>query len=72
MCELAALFLKEKNYDEAKKYFELALKIDPNHKKATLGLGTLYMKKNDYKNGYNYINKATGLIRFTEEGVKII
>ena len=30
------------------------------------------MKKNDYKNGYNFINKATGLIRFSEDGVEIL
>ena len=39
---------------------------------ANLGLGNIYMKKKDYRNGYNYINKATGLIKFTDEGVKII
>ena len=68
MCELANL----KNYDEAQKFFESVLKKDPNYKKANLGLGNLYMKKNDYKNGYNYIHKATGLIRFNNEGIKIV
>ena len=72
MCELGALYIKEKNYDGAQKYFELALRNDPNHKKANLGLGTVYMKKNDFRNGYNFINKATGLIRFSEDGVEIL
>ena len=72
MYELANLYIKIKNYDEAQKYYEHILKNDPNHKRANIGLGNLYMIKNDFKKGHSYINKATGLIRFSENGMRII
>ena len=72
LCELASLYVEEKNYNDAQKYFETVLQHNPNHKKANLGLGNLYMIKNDYSNGYKYTHKGTGLIRFNKDGIKII
>ena len=57
LCELASLYVEEKN---------------PDDKKANLGLGNLYMIKNDYGNGLKYIHKGTGLIRFNKMGIKIV
>ena len=72
LCELASLYVEEKNYDDAQKYFETALQHNPDDKKANLGLGNLYMIKNDYGNGLKYIHKGTGLIRFNKMGIKIV
>ena len=70
--ELANIFIDEKNYDEAQKYLEIALKIDNQNKKVLLDIGRLFMIKRDYKKAYHYINKANGLIRFTEKGIETI
>tara|TARA_A100001011_G_C14299247_1_gene839977 strand:+ start:1279 stop:1806 length:528 start_codon:yes stop_codon:yes gene_type:complete len=72
LCELASLYVEEKNYNDAQKYFETALQHDPNHKKANLGLGNLYMIKNDYYKGFKHTHKGTGLIRFNKTGIQII
>ena len=72
LCELASLYVEEKNYNDAQKYFETALKNNPDHKKANLGLGNLYMIKNDYNNSFKYTYKGTGLIRFSNTDIKII
>ena len=70
--ELANIYIDEKNYEEAQKYLEIALKIDNQNKKVLLDIGRLFMIKRDYKKAYHFINKANGLIRFTEKGIETI
>jgi tetratricopeptide (TPR) repeat protein len=72
MSELGKLYSDENNFEEAKKYFEMIFKIDKNHKKTNLRIGNMYMKIDEHKKGLKYIQNATGLIRFSEEGFKII
>jgi len=72
MSELGRIFLDENNLKEAQKYFEMALKIDVNHKKTNLRLGNMYMKVNDYKKGLRYIRAGTGMIRFKDKNFEII
>ena len=70
--ELGRLFDDENNFEEAKKYFEMVLEKNKNHKMSNLRIGKIYMKINEFKKGLQYIQKATGFIRFSEEGFKII
>ena len=72
LSELGKLYLNEKNFDEAEKYFKLALTKDEDHRRTNIRLGNLYLKKFDNKKGWSYIFKGTGLIRFTENNYKII
>jgi len=45
---------------------------DLNHKKTNLRVGNMYFQMNEHKTGLKYIQKATGLIRFTNNGIEII
>jgi len=72
MSEIGRLYQDEKNFDEAQKYFEMALKQDTNHKTTNLRIGNMYLKMNEYKKGLDHIKKATGFIRFSDEGFEII
>ena len=72
MSEIGRLFQDEKNFDKAQKYFEMALKQDTNHKTTNLRIGNMYLKMNEYKKGLDHIKKATGFIRFSDEGFEII
>ena len=70
--ELGRIFSNENNFEDAKKYFEMAIAIDKNHKKTNLRIGNMFMKINEHKKGLSYIQKATGFIRFTDNGVEIV
>ena len=72
MCELGQIYLHQNNFQEAKKYFEEVLKKDSNHKRTNMRIGNMYLKMNDHKKGWSHIYKATGLIRFSDNGVEII
>ena len=70
--ELGRIYFDENNITEAKKYFEMALKIDSNHKKTNLRLGNMFMRINDYKKGIKHIRAGTGMIRFKDKKFEII
>lgn len=72
LSELGRIYSNENNFDEALKYFEKVLTKDPNHKKTNLRVGNMYFQMNEHKRGLKYIQKATGLIRFTNSGIEII
>lgn len=72
LSELGRIYSNENNFDEALKYFEKVLIKDPNHKKTNLRVGNMYFQKNEHKTGLKFIQKATGLIRFTNIGIEII
>ncbi|WP_435148431.1 tetratricopeptide repeat protein [Candidatus Pelagibacter bacterium nBUS_32] len=72
LSEVGKIYFEENNFEEAKKYFEKALSKDKNHQKTNKILGEMYLKLNDVNKGWGYIHKATGLIRFSENGVEII
>ena len=70
--ELGRIFSNENNFEDALKYFEMAIAIDKNHKKTNLRIGNMFMKINEHKKGLSYIQKATGFIRFTDNGAEIV
>ncbi len=72
MSEVANIYLNENNLDDAKKYLNMALEKNPEHKKSNFSLGNLYLKLNEHKKGLKYIKKATGFIRFKDTGFEII
>ena len=72
MSEIANIYINENNLDDAKRYLNMALEKDPEHKKSNFRLGNLYLKLNEHKKGLNHIKKATGFIRFNNSGFEII
>jgi len=58
--------------DEAKKYLEKSLNVDPNAKKTNEGYGNLLLKLNQHNKAIEYIRKGTGLIKFTQKDFEII
>ena len=57
---------------EAKKYYELALNLDPNKKKACFGYGRILLELNQHNKALAYIEKGAGIIKFTQKDFKII
>ena len=72
LSELGRIFENENNFEQAKTYFEQALKIDIDHRKTNLRIGNMYLKMNQHKKGLKFIQKSAGLIRFSEKGFEII
>ena len=72
MSEIANIYINENNLDDAKRYLNMALEKDPQHKKSNFRLGNLYLKLNEHKKGLKHIKKATGFIRFNNSGFEII
>jgi len=59
-------------FDEAKKYFEKSLNLDPNREKTYQHYGELLLKLNQHSKALEYLRKGTGFIRFTQKDFKII
>ena len=72
LSELGRIYSNENNFDQAIKCFEKVLIKDPNHKKTNLRIGNMYFQLNEHKKGLKYIQNATGLIRFSNNGVEVI
>ena len=72
LCEIGKLYIQEGDFDSAQKYLEIALNIDNNHQKTNLFLSEMYKKMNMLQKGWFHKHKATGLIRFSKNGVDII
>lgn len=56
--DLGVIFRREKNYDEAEKYFRKALALDPAYSPAYNNLGILYILKGDPEKAEESLNKA--------------
>ena len=72
LCEIGRLSIQQGDFDSAQKYLELALKKNNNHQKTNLFLGEMYKKMNMIQKGWFHKHKATGLIRFSKNGVELI
>ena len=57
---LASLYLKRNLYSEAIRQFQKAIKLDPDHTAAYIGLGISYLKSKDYSKSLEVLNKAIG------------
>ena len=63
---------RTKSFEDAKKYYNNVLEIEPNNKIALKGLARILIKFGFHKQGLDYFQKSAGLIRFSKEGFKII
>tara|TARA_B100001063_G_C16642878_1_gene491757 strand:- start:404 stop:967 length:564 start_codon:yes stop_codon:yes gene_type:complete len=70
--QLAECYEKSKSFDNAKKFYNKTLEIDKNNKIAFKGLARIYLKFGYHKQGLEYFQKSSGLLRFTEKEFKII
>ena len=69
---IAECYERVKSFDDAKKYYNKVIEIEPNNKIALKGLARILIKFGFHKQGLDYFQKSTGLIRFSKEGFKII
>lgn len=67
-CRLAALLLKEGQYDEAEQSLQKALKIEPNHVKSLLILSNLYRRKYEFDKGLEVLQELKSL---APENIKV-
>lgn len=72
LCEIGRLSIQQGDFDSAQKYLELALKKNNNHQKTNFFLGEMYKKMNMIQKGWFHKHRATGLIRFSKNGVELI
>ena len=72
LCEIGRLSIQQSDFDSAQKYLEIALNKNNNHQKTNLFLGEMYKKMNMIQKGWFHKHKATGLIRFSKNGVELI
>ena len=70
--QLAECNEKIKSYDNAKKFYHKALELEVTNKKASKGLGRIYLKFGYHKQGLEYVIKSSGLLRFNKNDFKII
>ena len=70
--QLAECNERIKSYDNAKKFYHKALEIEIYNKKASKGLGRIYLKFGYHKQGLEYVIKSAGLLRFNKNDFKII
>ena len=65
--------LGELNYlNQAKKYYEKALNLNPNINETLDEYGKILLKLNKHAEGLNFIRKGTGFIRFEEKNFSLI
>ena len=69
---IAECYERIKSFDDAKKYYNKVIEIDPNNKIALKGLSRILIKFGFHKQGLDYFQKSAGLIRFSKENFKII
>ncbi|BDU51110.1 tetratricopeptide repeat protein [Haliovirga abyssi] len=55
---LGVNYYKEKDYDNAIKYLEKAIKIDPRYPHTYVTIGRIYVKQKKYKIAFDYYKKA--------------
>ena len=66
--------LAKKNYLKIDRFtvLEIALNKNNNHQKTNLFLGEMFKKMNMREKGWFHKHKATGLIRFSKNGLEFI
>ena len=69
---IAECYEKIKSFEDAKKYYNKVIEIEPNNKIALKGLSRIFLKFGYHKQGLEYLQKSSGLLRFTEKEFKII
>ncbi len=67
-CQLAALVLKEGQYDEAEQSLRKALKIEPDHIESLLSLSNLYRRKYEFLKGLEILQELKSL---APENIKV-
>jgi tetratricopeptide (TPR) repeat protein len=72
LTQLAEVYEKTKSYDKAKQYYETSLGIDNKNLKANKGMARICIKFGYHKQGLQYLQKSTGLIRFNDKNFEII
>ncbi len=72
MNHIAECYEKIKSFEDAKKYYNKVIEIEPNNKIALKGLSRIFLKFGYHKQGLEYLQKSSGLLRFTEKDFKII
>ena len=72
LCEIGKLSIQQSDFDSAQKYLEIALNKNKNHQKTNLFLGEMFKKMNMREKGWFHKHKATGLIRFSKNGLEFI
>ncbi len=72
LCGLAQIYEERKKLDKAEKYFLQAIDINPKHQIANHAYGKMLLKLNKHADGLKFIEKASGIIRFTKENFKIL
>ena len=69
---IAECYERIKSFEDAKKYYNKVIEIEPNNKIALKGLSRIFLKFGYHKQGLEYLQKSSGLLRFTEKEFKII
>ena len=69
---LGVIFKELGEIQKAKDCYEKAIEIDPLNKKSQVAYGRILLTPNDKLNGYEYIKKGQGVIKFTPSYYKII
>ena len=69
---LGKIFGELDHVNEAKKYFEKSLNLDPNREKTCEDYGNILLKLNQHIKALAYLRKGTGFIKFTQKDFKII
>ena len=69
---IAECYERIKSFEDAKKYYNKVIEIEPNNKIALKGLSRIFLKFGYHKQGLEYLQKSSGLLRFTEKDFKII
>ena len=72
MNHIAECYERLKYFNDAKKYYNNVIEIEPNNKIALKGMARILIKFGFHKQGLDYFQKSTGLIRFSKEGFKLI
>ena len=72
MNHIAECYERLKYFNDAKKYYNNVIEIEPNNKIALKGMARILIKFGFHKQGLDYFQKSSGLIRFSKEGFKII
>ena len=72
LTHLAEVYEKVKSFDKSKQYYEAILKIESRNLKANQGLARIYIKFGYHKQGLQFLQKSTGLIRFKDKNFEII
>lgn len=72
LIQLGECYEINKSFEDAKKFYSIAIEIDENNKFANKGLSRILIKFGYHKLSMKYLQKSSGLIRFKENNYEII